>query len=94
MDASLASVRTDTPQAGFDLAIKLARMGVKYTQRSAEAPGCLRPAYADGAKALIASSPVIAINIQTIAAANDDRCVSRGGSGARPVESLDSSARL
>lgn len=71
METWLTSLRTDNPQAGFELAIKLARMGVKYTQPSAEARDRLRPAYADDANALIASSQVVAINFQTIAAAND-----------------------
>jgi len=71
MDTWLTSLRTDTPQAGFELAIKLARMGVKYTQPSAEARDRLRPAYAEDANALIASSQVVAINFQTIASAND-----------------------
>ena len=70
-DTWLETLITDTPQAGFELAIKLARMGVKYTQPSAEARDRLRPAYADDANALIASSQVVAINFQTIAAAND-----------------------
>jgi len=69
-DVWLSSLITDTPQAGFELAIKLSRMGVKYTQPSAEARDKLRPAYAEDANALIASSQVVAINFQTIAAAN------------------------
>ena len=69
-DAWLSSLITDTPQAGFELAIKLSRMGVKYTQPSAEARDKLRPVYAEDANALIASSQVVAINFQTIAAAN------------------------
>lgn len=70
-DTWLTSLHTATPQEGFELAIKLARMGVKYTQPSAEARDRLRPAYAEDANALIASSQVVAINFQTIAAAND-----------------------
>ncbi len=70
-DTWLSSLLTDTPQAGFELAIKLARMGVKYTQPSAEARDRLRPQYAEDANALIASSQVVAVNFQTIAAANN-----------------------
>lgn len=70
-DAWLTTLQTATPQEGFELAIKLARMGVKYTQPAAEARDRLRPAYADDVNALIASSQVIAINYQTIAAANN-----------------------
>lgn len=71
MDTWLTSLQTATPQEGYELAIKLSRMGVKYTQPSAEARDKLRPAYAEDANALIASSQVVATNFQTVAAAND-----------------------
>lgn len=32
MENWLESLKTSTPQEGYELAIKLARMGVKYTQ--------------------------------------------------------------
>lgn len=67
----LNSLTTETPQQGFELAIKLARMGVKYTQQSAEVRDKLRKVYESDADALIASSQVVAINFQTIAAANN-----------------------
>lgn len=70
-DTWLISLQTATPQDGFELAIKLARMGVKYTQPSAEARDRLRPAYAEDTNALIASSQVVAVNFQTVAAANN-----------------------
>ena len=66
-DQRLGSLVTDNAQAGFDLAIMMARMGVKYTQPSDE----VRPVYASDANALIASSHVIAVNFQTVAAANN-----------------------
>lgn len=66
----LATLQTDTPQQGFELAIKLSRMGVKYTQQSAEARDKLRRVYENDADSLIASSQVVAINFQTVAAAN------------------------
>lgn len=69
-DTWLPSLVTATPQAGFELAIKLARMGVKYTQPSDAVRKELRPAYERDAEALIASSHVIAVHFQTIAAAN------------------------
>ncbi len=69
-DAWLTTLITTTPQEGFELAIKLARMGVKYTQPSAEVRDKLRKDYAEDAEDLIASSQVIAINFQTVAAAN------------------------
>jgi hypothetical protein len=40
----LPSLKTDTPQAGFELAVKLSRMGVKVTQPSDEVRSSLRPA--------------------------------------------------
>lgn len=70
-DIWLTSLKTATPQEGYELAIKLARMGVKYTQPSAEIRDKLRPAYGDDADSLIASSQVIATNFQTVAAANN-----------------------
>ncbi len=69
-DAWLTTLITATPQEGYELAIKLARMGVKYTQPSAEVRDKLRKEYAEDAEDLIASSQVIAINFQTVAAAN------------------------
>ena len=69
-DKWLASLQTDDAQQGYELAIKLSRMGVKYTQPSDEVRQKLRPVYAENAENLIASSQVIAINFQTIAAAN------------------------
>ena len=41
----LTTLITETPQQGFELAIKLSRMGVKYTQQSAEARDKLRKVY-------------------------------------------------
>lgn len=69
-DIWLTTLTTATPQEGFELALKLARMGVKYTQPSAEVRDKLRPVYSENADALIASSQVVATNFQTIAAAN------------------------
>ncbi len=67
----LPSLTTPTPQAGFELAVKLARMGVKVTQPSDEIRGKLRAAYEQDTAQLIAVSQVVAIHYQTIAAAND-----------------------
>lgn len=71
MEPWLGSLQTATAQEGFELALKLSRMGVKYTQPSAEARDRMRPQYAEDAGALIASSQVVAINFQTVAAANN-----------------------
>lgn len=70
-DAWLTSLITDTPQEGFELAITLSRRGVKYTQPDAEVLHKLRPEYANDAHELTAASQVIALNFQTVAAAND-----------------------
>lgn len=69
-DTWLTTLITDTPQAGFELAILLSRRGVKYTQPDTGVLKRLRPEYANSAEALTAASHVIALNFQTIAAAN------------------------
>lgn len=69
-DTWLPTLITATPQEGFELAITLSRRGVKYTQPDPEVLHKLRPAYANDADALIAASHVVAVNFQTIAAAN------------------------
>lgn len=70
-DTWLPSLKTATAQEGFDLATKLARVGVKVIQPSAEVRDKLRAAYDHDSSQLIASSQVIAIHFQTVAAANN-----------------------
>ncbi len=70
-DTWLSTLITAPPQAGFELAITLSRRGVKYTQPDTAVLKKLRPAYADSAEGLTAASQVVAINFQTIAAANN-----------------------
>ncbi len=70
-DEWLTTLKTATPQEGFELAITLSRRGVKYTQPDTEVLHALRPEYANSADALTAASQVVAINFQTVAAAND-----------------------
>lgn len=67
----LESLLTKTPQEGYELAIKLSRMGVKSTQPDMEVLKKLRPVYANDASGLTAASQVIAINFQTVSAANN-----------------------
>lgn len=67
----LTTLVTTTPQEGFELAITLSRRGVKYTQPDVEVLKKLRPDYANSADSLTAASQVVAINFQTIAAANN-----------------------
>lgn len=64
-------LKTQTPQEGFELAIKLSQKGVEYTQPSEEIRKKLRPKYSKDADSLIAASHVIAANFQTVAAANN-----------------------
>jgi len=67
----LETLITKTPQEGFELAVKLSRMGVKTTQPDVEVLKKLRPEYATDADGLTAASQVIALNFQTISAANN-----------------------
>ncbi len=71
MDTWITSLKTETPQEGFELAIKLSQMGVKYTQPSERVRVRLRPVYSNNANSLIFVSNVIAVNYQTVAAANN-----------------------
>lgn len=70
-DQWLPTLITASPQEGFELAIKLSRMGVKSTQPDVEVLKKLRTDYANSASGLTAASQVIAIHYQTIAAANN-----------------------
>ena len=70
-DTWLTSLQTATAQEGFELAITLSRRGVKYTQPDVDMLKKLRPDYAESASDLTAASQVIAINFQTVAAANN-----------------------
>ena len=70
-DAWLTTLITKTPQEGFELAVTLSRRGVKYTQPDGDVLKKLRPEYAESADGLTAASQVVAINFQTVAAANN-----------------------
>lgn len=70
-DPWLTSLITATPQEGFELAIAMSRRGVKYTQPDMDMLKQLRGEYANSADGLTAASQVIAINFQTVAAANN-----------------------
>lgn len=67
----LPSLITKTPEEGFDLAIKLSRMGVKKTQPDDEARLRMRAIYENDADSLTMASHVVATNFQTVAAANN-----------------------
>ncbi|MET4702251.1 hypothetical protein ABIE65_005306 [Constrictibacter sp. MBR-5] len=66
----LPTLKTATPQEGYELAVKMARVAIKMTQPDAEVRDKLRQVYADDADALIASSQVVATHFATVAAAN------------------------
>lgn len=70
MDTWLTTLITPGPQSGFELAIKLARMGVKYTQPDVEKLKEGRKQYGGDAGFLIAASQVISLHFQTVAKAN------------------------
>ena len=67
----LPSLKTETPEDGFELAIKLSRMAVKMTQPDDDARARMRPEYANNADSLTMASHVVAANFQTVAQAND-----------------------
>ena len=71
MEHWLTSLKTKTPQEGFELAIKLSQKGVEYTQPSEKIQKRLRPVYSKNASSLISASQVIATNFQTVAVANN-----------------------
>jgi hypothetical protein len=65
----LPTLSTTTPQEGFELAVKLSRLAMMVSSNN-DAHG-LCPIQPDDASQLIGAAHVIALNFQTIAAAND-----------------------
>jgi len=70
MTSWLPSLITDTPEQGYDLAVKLSRVAIKMTQPDAAERERMRPEYAGDSDALIAVSAVVATHFATVAAAN------------------------
>ena len=66
----LPSLITETAMEGRELAIKLSRKSIAAIQTDSETRKKLRADYATDTAQLIASAQVIAIEFQTIAAAN------------------------
>lgn len=66
----IPSLQTETPEEGFDLAIKMSRMAVKITQPDDDARTRMRPDYANSADSLTQVSLVVATNFNTVAQAN------------------------
>lgn len=67
----LPTLIVSTPQEGRELAIKMARKSIAAIQTDAETRKKLRSTYANDTAQLIASAQVIAMEFQTIAAANN-----------------------
>ena len=67
----LPTLNTNTPQEGFELAVKLSRLAVMVAQSYDDDSQRTRPMELDGASQLVGAAHVIALNFQTIAAAND-----------------------
>ena len=63
MDNWLPSLITETPQAGYELAITLSRKGVGYIQSDPEVKKRLREDYANNADSLTLASQVIVLRI-------------------------------
>lgn len=66
----LPSLMTETPEAGFALALTMARKAVTTTQTDVDTLHKLRPNYAHDPQSLIAVSGVAAAWFSTIAEAN------------------------
>ena len=64
------SLITETPEDGYELAIKLSRMAVKITQPDDAARTKMRPNYANNPDTLTQVSLVVATNFNTVAQAN------------------------
>ncbi|MGB6780010.1 hexameric tyrosine-coordinated heme protein [Planococcus citreus] len=67
----LPTLKTETPEEGYKLAVKLARKAVGMTQPDESVRKKLRPVYANNADSLTFASQVVAIHFQTVAAANN-----------------------
>lgn len=70
-DPWLKSLITKTPQEGRELAMMMARKTIAAIQTDPEIRKKLRPAYDSDTEQLIASAQVVAIEFQTVAAANN-----------------------
>lgn len=70
-DSWLPTLQTETPEQGFQLAIKLSRMGVKTAQPNMDTLKQGRAKYSTDAEDLIQVSSVVATHFATVAAANN-----------------------
>lgn len=67
----LESLQCKTPAQGRILAFTLARKSIAAIQGDAEVRKAMRPEYATDSAQLIAAAHVVAVEFQTIAAANN-----------------------
>jgi len=68
----LPTLNTGTPQEGFELAVKLSRLGIMVSEASDDEDAKSRPIVRhDDSTYHVAVARVIALNFQTIAAANN-----------------------
>jgi len=67
----LPSLMTDTPEAGFNLALTMARKAVTSTQTDKTVLHAVRPNYSTDPQSLIEVSGVVAAYFATVAAANN-----------------------
>lgn len=67
----IPSLKTATPVEGRELAIKIARKTISAIQPNAETRQKLRPEYEENAAFLMQAGHIVAIEFQTIAAANN-----------------------
>lgn len=65
------SLLTATPEEGRKLAVKMARLTIKFTQPDADVREQLRQSYANDPAMLISIAHVVAVEFSTIAAANN-----------------------
>lgn len=70
-DALIPTLITKTPAQGRELAIMLARKTIATLQPDAKIRESLRPDYAEDSGKLMKAGEIVAIEFQTIAAANN-----------------------
>ncbi len=70
-DQTMPSLITATPAAGRELAMMIARKTIAAIQPDAEVRQRLRPSYGQNAAGLMQAAHIVAVEFQTIAAANN-----------------------
>ncbi|NLC25799.1 MAG: peroxidase [Fastidiosipila sp.] len=67
----LPTLKTETPEQGYELALLLSRKAVGMIQPDENIKKMLRAGYSTNADSLTMASQVVAIHFQTVAAANN-----------------------